>query len=251
MTTALPSQLRHFQTLGDLERARLPVRLQWPDLTGRLVEVVGGPLSLALPWLADMTRQVQAAGDTAVWLHTLESTPFPPDLVACGIALDRLPMVRLPDLQAQLRAADVLLRSGAFGLCALDATAMNPRQLTPRQVDNALGRLLGLCQKHTSALVFLTPAPPTTADTGDSGGFLQSSLISLRLSIQRDRHDLRRGQLVVKKDKRRGPVSLPLIVELPAGVGQPDSHDQPDPRDLPQVPQHIRTQRPISGAKPR
>ena len=218
MTKPLPDALRHFQTLSslhDLERARPIQPLQWPDLVGRLVEVVGGPRSLALPWLADMTRQAHAAGETSVWLHTRESVPFPPDLAACGLQLERLPIVRLANLDEQLRAADVLLRSGAFGLCGLDATAMTARQLTPRALDNALGRLLGLCQKHSAALVFLTPPPPRNEDGEDSAGFLPSSLISLRLAVTHDRVDPRVGAIAVRKDKRHGPMTVPVDVEVP------------------------------------
>lgn len=184
-------------------------RLNWPDLVGRLVEIVGGPRSLRLAWLAQLTTQVQAAGDIAVWLQTTESTPFPPDLLRAGIALDRLPVLRLADFPAQLRAADVLLRSGAFGLCAIDATAASQRALdTSRSLDSALGRLLGLCQKHASALVFLTPETPNLAIQQENAGFLQTSLISLRLTAARDREVSRRGRLGGKKDKRRGPATL-------------------------------------------
>ncbi len=203
--------LQTFQTLADLDRARRPgqQRLDWPDLVGRLVEVVGGARSLRLAWLAQLTTQVQAAGDVAIWLHTLESTPFPPDLQRAGVTLDRLPMLRLPDLQAQLRAADVLLRSGAFGLCAIDATAASQRALdASRSLDNALGRLLGLCQKHAAALVFLTPEPAEHGTQQENQGFLQTSLVSLRLTVARDREDPRRLRLDVKKDKRRGPATL-------------------------------------------
>ncbi len=203
--------LRQFTTLADLDRARRPAqqRLDWPDLVGRLVEVVGGPRSLQLAWLAQLTTQVQAAGDVAVWLQTMESTPFPPDLQQAGVALDRLPMLRLTDFRAQLRAADVLLRSGAFGLCAIDATAANQRALdASRSLDNALGRLLGLCQKHTSALVFLTPEPQEAMAQQENAGFLQTSLVSLRLAVARDREEPRRLRLEVKKDKRRGPATL-------------------------------------------
>ena len=199
--------LQQFQTLADLDRNRRPgqQRLDWPDLVGRLVEVVGGARSMRLAWLAQVTTQVQAAGDVAVWLQTTESTPFPPDLARAGVALDRLPMLRLADFQAQLRAADVLLRSGAFGLCAIDATAATQRALdASRSLDNALGRLLGLCQKHAAALVFLTPEPSQQ----ENQGFLQTSLVSLRLTVARDRQDPRRLQVDVKKDKRLGPATL-------------------------------------------
>ena len=202
--------LQQFPRLTDLDRARrLEQRLNWPDLVGRLVEVVGGPRSLRLAWLAQLTTQVQAAGDVAVWLQTMESTSFPPDLQRAGVALDGLPILRLADFAAQLRAADVLLRSGAFGLCAIDATAASQRALdASRSLDNALGRLLGLCQKHASSLVFLTPEPTQQANTQENAGFLQTSLVSLRFTVARDREASQQLRLEVTKDKRRGPATL-------------------------------------------
>lgn len=208
---SVQQNLRQFRTLADLDDKprRGQQRLNWPDLVGRLVEVVGGPRSLRLAWLAQLTTQVQVAGDVAVWLQTMESTPFPPDLQRSGVALDALPMLRLVDFQAQLRAADVLLRSGAFGLCAIDATAASQRALdASRRLDNALGRLLGLCQKHGSSLVFLTPEPQAHADNQETAGFLQTSLVSLRLTVARDLEQAARVRLEVKKDKRRGPANL-------------------------------------------
>lgn len=218
----LPATLAHFPTLGDLDRARQrqPLgqpRLVWPDLLGRLVEVVGGPRSLRLAWLAQVTAAAQTAGDAALWLQTEESAPFPPDVRAAGVALERLPLLRLPDFAAQLRAADVALRSGAFGLCAIDATAATLQALdATRTLDNALGRLLGLCQKHAACLLFLTPAPQPSAQRGranedafdDSEGSLRTSLVSLRFAVERDRDVPGRLQLLVKKDKRHGPASL-------------------------------------------
>lgn len=202
----LPQSLHHFQRLSELEHSpQNQDVLAWPNLVGRLVEVTGGPRTLRLGWLTQLTQEVQALGDVVVWLQTLESTPFPPDLQRAGVHLETLVVVKLPDFAAQLRAADVLLRSGAFGLCAIDATAAQQRSLdATRTLDNALGRLLGLCQKHGSALVFLTPAKKMEHTEQNFDGFLQSSLISLRMSIARDRGDLQRVQVDIQKDKRHG-----------------------------------------------
>ncbi len=131
--------------------------------------------------------------------------PFAPDLRAAGIDLAALPLVRAAHSAEVLQAADVLLRSGAFGLVIADWPAR-----TPTPGDGAMGRLLGLCQRHEAALVFLSA--PYTDDAhadqgaGEAGGAL-GSLVSLRLEAWRTMTAPGAFTLhvAVRKDKRRGP----------------------------------------------
>ncbi|MBM4346067.1 MAG: hypothetical protein FJ100_22065 [Deltaproteobacteria bacterium] len=131
--------------------------------------------------------------------------PFGPDLRAHGVDLAALPLVRAADAAQVLQAADVLLRSGAFGLVVADWPAR-----TAAPPDGAMGRLLGLCQRHEAALVFLSA--PYTDDAraelgaGEAGGAL-GSLVSLRLEAWRTMAAPGAFTLhmAVRKDKRRGP----------------------------------------------
>jgi recombination protein RecA len=91
-------------------------------------------------------------------------------------------------------AAERLLRSGAFGLLVIDM-GKEPVLAQPLQ-----SRLLGLAQRHQSALVCLTEKSEESASLG--------SLVSLRVHavrswLARERFSC---ELRVRKDKRRGPV---------------------------------------------
>ncbi|MSQ84805.1 MAG: hypothetical protein EXR77_18360 [Myxococcales bacterium] len=182
--------------------------LAWSELTGRLIEVTAPysqPVATAAAWAgaswaAALIAQVQRLGETAAWVLCAElpqsavwKMPHAPDLHACGVDVRALPLVRARTPAQVLQAADVLLRSGAFGLVIADWPAQAP---PPR--DGPLGRLLGLCQRHEAAVVFLTapfmdtgavPArsaenPARSAENPAAGGQL-GSLISLRLEVWR------------------------------------------------------------------
>lgn len=224
-----------FQPPG-LERSPAQAPLIFDDLVGRIVEVTGSGTSAQATWAAGLVAQAQRIGETVAWLLPVDGALYPPDLALQGIDVQALAVVRLPDRPALLKAADVLLRSGGFGLCVvdLDDAAQRPTQGEPpkpgakiRQVtdkrlahgqpsdgrpsdgqpsDGQLARLLGLAQKHGAAVVFLT-----------SGRQPLGSLVSLRIEVRRHRRLVgvaggEKGQgdefavvTQVTKDKRRGP----------------------------------------------
>ncbi len=111
-----------------------------------------------------------------------------PDLAA-------LVVVRAPSGVVAARAAERLLRSGAFGLVVLDFGSANVDVPMAHQ-----GRLVSLAQAHDAAIVCLTDK---TADSASLG-----SLVSLRAEALRARGPGGDGfQITVRalKDKRRGP----------------------------------------------
>jgi recombination protein RecA len=147
-------------------------------------------LTLALAKLAE----VQRAGEPAAWIGPQSSLFYPPDAARIGVAWESLAIIDLRTASAAGRAADKLLRSGAFGAVVIDLTRITdplPRPL--------LGRLLRLAEVHDSALIFLT----TSATARPS----LSSLISLRVEARWQHLDPRRltATYSVIKDKRRGP----------------------------------------------
>lgn len=94
---------------------------------------------------------------------------------------------------ALARAGDKLLRSGAFGLVVIDFGR-------DASISQALqSRLVGLAQKHESAVVMLTEKSQQSASVG--------SLVSLRAQTKRVRLGAGRFacELEIIKDKRRGP----------------------------------------------
>jgi recombination protein RecA len=197
----------------------------YAELTGRLVQLEGAGDSAALTLAFTIILEAQQCGEPAAWITTLpvaigasnvgaaatSSVFYPPDALETGVDLGALPVVRVPGTPAMLTAADVLLRSGGFGLIVADLG-------DPRNVEaTSLARLAGLARRHHTALIFVTrsdgrrmPAPEdwrTETNIRGSRGSL-GSLISLHVQAQRRRAgpDQFRCELTVLKDKQRGPV---------------------------------------------
>ncbi len=177
------------------------------QLAGRLAEISSWGSSAPLTLAFTMVHEAQLRGEPAAWISRRDSSFFPPDAAASGIDLDALPVVRVPDAATGARAADKLLRSGAFALIVLDI-GNDDRIPTPLQ-----SRLLGLAGKHDAAVLFLTEKQADKPSVG--------SLVSLR--AQASRRQTSEGRFVcdlqVVKDKRRGPGwSHSEILHAPAGL---------------------------------
>ena len=166
-------------------------------LSGRLVELSGAAGSAALTIAVGLVHQAQMASELTAWVtpwneHGGSGTFFPPDAAAAGVDLRSLAVVRVPGTVEAARAADHLARAGAFGLIVVDVGAA-------RVSAAAQSRLLGLVQKHHTALLFLTRKRAENPSLG--------SLVSLRATAhwQRTEEDRFRCSLQVVKDKRRPP----------------------------------------------
>ena len=197
---------------------------------GRLVELTGGldgaPTSLAVAQLADAQR----TGAIAAWLQPERGPLFPPDLAANGVDLDALTVVHVPVRTEPAReagrraprgrtptptatvghdlpkAAELLLRSGAFDLLVLD---LRPRAPRP---GAWLGRLQALARTHTTTVLLLSDvrAPIEAGSTA-----------TLRLSPRRRRE---RTAFVVAtevvRDKLHAVTAPPVAVRPgPIGLG--------------------------------
>ena len=170
------------------------------QLAGRLVQLEGAGDSAALTLACTVLLEAQQCGEPAAWITARlaagASVFYPPDAHDNGIDLAALPVVRVPGVIAAFSAADLLLRSGGFGLLVADLG------VPPAVPSTALARLAGLARRHHTAMVFLTqPAP--AAPCGSLG-----SLISIHARAQRRRagHDRFDCGVVALKDKHRGPV---------------------------------------------
>jgi recombination protein RecA len=166
---------------------------QLSELSGRLTELCGAGAAAALTLATRLVLAAQEAGEPVAWLTTTAACAYPPDLAAHGIDLAALPVVRVPDTAAIGRAADQLARSGAFGLLIMDLG--DTGRLPAAQVT----RLLGLAQRHGTALVCLTGQP--------GGAPSVSPLVSLRAEVSWSRQGPGRFhvELQALKDKRRSP----------------------------------------------
>ena len=142
-----------------------------------LVELSGGPGTARLSFAVSLLRRAQLEGETTAWIQKEDGALYPPDLEAAGVDLEALAVVRIPDSggpEAPFRAAEMLLRSGAFGLLVVDARG-GPARVHP----SVQGRLLGAAREHRSRVLFLTDK----TDSAESIG----SLVSLRVEPRRVR----------------------------------------------------------------
>lgn len=177
-----------------------PTTWSLPQLAGRLVEITGFPT----PRLSLATRTVveaQQDGQPTAWIAVGGSSFHPPDAAAAGVDLAALPVVDAPDARAAARAADHLLRSGAFGLVVIDlppgATFTLPVQ----------ARLTGLARRHQAVLLCLTRSAPDGRVRPTAHGGALGSLVSLRVEgdTRRHRDGAFRLRIDASKDKRHGP----------------------------------------------
>lgn len=162
------------------------------ELAGRLCELSAGRATAALSVAFGLILEAQRAGEPVAWVSATASTFYPPDAAAGGVDLAALVVVRAKGAHSAGRAADVLLRSGAYGLVVLDLPM-------GAGLPNALqGRLVQLALKHDATVLCLTEKEPDKDSLG--------SLISLRGQARRRR--VENGfvcHVNVLKDKRRGP----------------------------------------------
>lgn len=135
--------------------------------TGRLVELSTpstGP-SARTSTAVSLLAHAQQQGETAVWLQPQGGPLYPPDLGEAGIDLDALVVIHVPASSGPhgaCKAAELLLRSGAFGMLVLDLTAGVP----PGSGEAWQGRLLALARQHHARVVLLTDKPSHAASLG-------------------------------------------------------------------------------------
>lgn len=177
------------------------------QLAGRLVEISGQGAAAPLTSAVGLVLDAQMDAEPVAWIMLPDTAFYPPDLADSGIDLDALVVVRAPGVLDAARAAERLLRSGAFGLVVLDL-GQDARIPTPLQ-----GRLVSLAKRHDTAVVCLTVKSSESASLG--------SMVSLRAEALRARGEdgAFRCKVAVLKDKCRGPGwSHSEVVCGPAGL---------------------------------
>jgi recombination protein RecA len=179
--------------------------------TGRLLELSG---ALALGRTTSAVALVAAAqrrDEPVAWVQPKRGALFPPDLADAGIDLDALVVVHTPREgggHGVARAAELLMRSGAFGLAVLDLTDGTPPG------DAWLGRLGGLARQHEARIAILTSRRDEEPSVGP--------LVGLRVAPARDRRAP--GRFVIEhrvlKDKLGLPTGVaPARHRAPPGLG--------------------------------
>jgi recombination protein RecA len=160
---------------------------------GRFGEVSGDPAGAPLTLVFRLVLEAQKAGEPVAWVGRRDGVFFPPDVADAGVDLAALPVVWTPDTMAAARAADLLIRSGGFGLVVMDVGARANLPI------HAQTRLSGLAKQHDTALICVTEKEDQRPSLG--------SLVSLRAHTARTerQEDRYRCEVHVLKDKRRGP----------------------------------------------
>jgi recombination protein RecA len=176
------------------------------ELAGRLVELTGWRAGSGFSSALALVVDAQRSRETAVWVGPRSRSFFPPDAESAGVDLAALPVVRLA-LPGEIPfAADVLARSGAFGLIVLD--------LANASVSlGVLSRLAGLARTHEAAIVLLTEKPPERPSLGSVVSFRADTSFARRadgsfaheLAVTRDRVRAIEWRQV---ESRRGPPGL-------------------------------------------
>ena len=177
-----------------VEVDRSPARWSLDAFAGRLGEISSDRAGAALTLAFRLVLEAQRRGEPAVWVCRRGSVFFPPDVADLGVDLQALPVVWASRTLEAVRAADMLVRSGAFGLVVLDVGAR-------ARVSFAMqSRLGGLAKKHEAALICLTEKEGERPSLG--------SLVSVRADakrLPRKAGERFRCEAQVLKDKRRGP----------------------------------------------
>jgi recombination protein RecA len=170
-----------------------PATWSLSTVSGRFVEISGSHSTAALTLAFQMVLEAQRQAEPVAWISRRDSVFFPPDAAGTGVDLEALAVIWAADGIRAARAADHLLRSGAFGLLVLD---IGPGASLPIPVQT---RLVGLAKKHDTALLCLTEKESSRPSLG--------SLVSLRAQAARTHRaeDRYRCEVRALKDKRRGP----------------------------------------------
>ncbi len=124
---------------------------------GGLTEMVGpassGRTGLALAILASMT----AREEVCAWVDAQDAFD-PRSAQAAGVALERLLWVRCHNIEQTLRAADLLIHGGGFGMVVLDLSDVAPR--TVRRVPLSFWFRFGRAVEHTPTVLLLLEQEP-------------------------------------------------------------------------------------------
>lgn len=153
----LPLPLPAFQAV--------PLAEQLPQ--GRLTEIARLPSGAQLTLAASCVVAAQVRGEPVAWLQQEGGSLFPPDLAESGVDLDALLVVHVPAKAGRAglcKAAELLLRSGSFGLVVIDLVGRVGQGAGVAGVAGeiqlqAQSRLFGLAREHDSAVLLLSDAP--------------------------------------------------------------------------------------------
>jgi len=199
-------------------------------LAGRLCELSGQGATCLASVAFLLVKEAQRRHVLTAWIQVVHVTSRPaapfyaPDLLDLGLDLAALPFVLTRDLTEAGRAATHLLRSGALALLVIDTTSASASNDSRTDTGPDLplplmSRLVGLAQKHHTALVVLTTKPAHSPSLGSLVSFHAHVDLARTRTPHEDGFSHLTCRLVVEKDKRRGPgLTLSLPFRGPPGL---------------------------------
>jgi recombination protein RecA len=194
---------------------------------GRLVELSAPPegMGARTSTAVALLRRAQREGETTAWVQPVGGLLYPPDLHDAGVDLEALVVVHVPVAEGAAglaKAAELLLRSGAFGMVVIDLGALEaagapgerPRPgRSPKATAGTSwqGRLLGLARQHEARVLLLTDKPSHADSLGP--------LVGLRVEPRRTR--LADGTFGVEPHVLKNKSGAPVAPALDRFVGPP------------------------------
>ena len=153
----------------------------------------------------------QNQGEAVAWIQPEGGDLYPPDLADAGVLLDELVIVHVPKAQLPhglARAAELLQRSGAFGLVVLDLVHDIPKGSAWQN------RLAALAREHHMQLVLLTDSDAERPSLGP--------MVGVRIEATRERRSPGHFALdhqLLKNKAANGWLPLSEARRGPAGLG--------------------------------
>ena len=127
---------------------------------GALTEIIGAPCSGRMTLLLASLALRSAEGEACA-LIDIQDTFDPPTAAAAGVVLERLLWVRCRNLDQGLRAADLLMQSGGFGMVAMDLGEVAPK--TVRHVPLNVWFRFRRAVEHTPTILLLLTQEPNAS----------------------------------------------------------------------------------------
>mgnify|MGYP001269885259 CR=1 FL=1 len=121
-----------------------------------------------------LLHDAQSRSETAAWLTSRRRFAHPADVACAGVDMNAVPVVVLSTAPKLVRAAERLVRSGAFGLIVIDLVGARSCDRIPTAL---LNRISALTRTHEATVLFLTEK--------DDDAPCISPLVSLRASASR------------------------------------------------------------------
>jgi len=182
------------------------------SLAGRVSELSEELSFGALTFAVELLSAAQERSEPAAWVSARSSLFFPPDLAENGIDLSAVTVVAAGNVQEAAWAADLLARSGAFGLLVVDIGR------NAKITDGAMARLVHLARRYHILMLFLTEkrrSAPSLSSLISVHAFVRSTAVE-RPTEEAPRISV---DVTIVKDKRRAPgVAIGRKYEAPAGV---------------------------------